>query len=100
PGDGQARPGGAATVFAARVEAHEPVEDPLAFLDQDTGAVVADLDLDRPGGGACRDQYAMGGVAQRVVQDVADHPGQVLGIAERHRVRRCGDLDVEAVGHG
>src|SRR5690242_20792591 len=81
-GDGEAQAGGSGAAFAAAVQAHEPVEHALAVGRRDAGAVVVDVDLDTVDGcGGC-DVNATVGVADRVVDDVAEQALQVVGVAD------------------
>src|SRR6478735_7900946 len=99
-GDGEAQAGGSGAAFAAAVQAHEPVEDALSVSRRDAGAVVVDLDLDTVDGCGGSDVNAAMGVADRVVDDVAEQALQVIGVAEGVHAGRRVEVDVEMVGRG
>src|SRR5580704_3683789 len=95
PGDRQAQAGRAVGVPAAGVKADEPAEDPLALGRGDARAVVDHLDDERVRRlGA--DQHLAPGVADRVVGQVAEHPGQLVRVSADGRPLRNGDVDADA----
>jgi hypothetical protein len=96
--DGQAQAGRAGTTFAAGIQAHEPVEDAAAVGGGDARAVVVDLDPRDEAVGFRRDDHAAGRVSQRVVDDVAEEPLQMAGVAGDSETRPGAQVDRRLVG--
>jgi hypothetical protein len=96
--DGQAEAGRPGAAFAADVQADEPVEDAAPVGGGDAGAIVVDLDLRDVSARGRGDDDAAGRVAQGVVDEVAEEPLEVAGVADSRELRLDAQFDLRPVG--
>ncbi len=89
--DGQADADAAAACSSpALVKAGEALEDPLAILGPNAGAVIVDVEHDPAVSGPGCHVHTGLGMSNRVVEEVADDPSQVVGVP-----RDDGRVDLE-----
>lgn len=94
--DGETQSGSTVGAVAGFVETGEAVEDDLALVRWNSGAVVVDRDDGMVVVDGQRDAGAAASVAHRVVQQVPDGSGDELLVAvDPHR---SSDVDIDGVG--
>lgn len=76
-GDGQTEPGPALVTAAGVVQTYEALEDPVPLRLGHARAVVGDLDEHVAPVGPHRDRHRTFRVTLGVVQEIAQHPGQL-----------------------
>ena len=98
--DREAEAGAAGGAVPGGVDAVEPLEDPVELLGRDADAAVGDADVDGRLAGARRDDHGgpLGGVGDRVRDQVADGDGDLLAVAEQHQPVRAVLHEVDLAG--